>query len=352
MKSFLNFTLKGGQLFPVWIASFVFFLIPFYFLVKEFFELTATEVPAGGPSFRFFLYLIILLAVSFTFIYYRSRLVINSLELNGLKVKCEFHSGKYIGIIISGLLLSIVTLGIYIPWFIQNLQRFFIHGASYNSHKFAFRGKGGRLFVIMTLAIFIPFLVVGFIVFTVLNSNIEIWIYQVMVICSLVSIIYLTFKWMVDIRYKSYLIGLDTGFFRAVGKIGIELLLAVILVFLFQWLSSVCIAIWWSTGLLPTTGKIIIELVLGIITAGFYFPMAFIRLYRYFAEHTKGNIVDGKQITMGYDGDQVTDFLYIWKQILLTLITLGIYYPWAFCRIVTRVLNQTFLKTDLVSTNG
>ena len=352
MKSYLNFTLKGGQLFPVWIASFVFFLIPLYFLVKEFFELTAVEVPAGGPSLRFFLYFVILLAVSFTFIYYRARLVINSLEFNGLKVKCEFHSGKYIGIIISGLVLSIITLGIYIPWFIQNLQRFFIHGAAYNSHKFAFRGKGGRLFVIMTLAIFIPFIVVGFIVFTILNSNIEIWIYQVMVISSLVSIIYLTFKWMVDIRYKSYMIRLDTGFFRAMGKIGIELFLAVILVFLFQWLSSVCIAIWWSTGLLPTTGKIIIELVLAIITAGFYFPMAFIRLYRYFAEHTKSNVVDGIQITLGYDGDQVADFLYIWKQILLTLITLGIYYPWAFCRIVTRVLNQTFLKTDLISSKA
>ena len=350
MKSYLNFTLKGGQLFPVWIASFIFFLIPFYLLVKEFFELTATEVPAGGPSLRFFLYFVILLAVSFTFIYYRARLVIKSLEFNGSKVECQFHSGKYIGIIVSGLVLSIVTLGIYIPWFTQNLQRFFIHGATYNSHKFAFRGKGGRLFVIMTLAIFIPFIVVGFIVFTVLNSNIEIWIYKVLVLASLVSIIYLTFKWMVDIRYKNYLIRLDTGFFRAMGKIGTELFLAVILVFIFQRLTLLSIEIWRNSGFFPTFGKIVIELVLAIITAGFYFPMAFIRLYRYFAEHTKSNIVDGKRITMGYDGDQVTDFLYIWKQILLTLITLGIYYPWAFCRIVTRVLNQTFLKTDLIST--
>lgn len=348
MKSYLNFSLKGRQLFPVWLASFILFLIPFYFLIKEFFELIASEVPAGGPSLRFFLYFIILLAVSFTFLYYRARLVINSLEFNGFKIKCEFHLGKYIGIIISGLVLSIVTLGIYIPWFFKNLQRFFIHGASYNSHKFAFRGKGGKLLVIIALAVFIPFIVVGFIVFTVLNSNIEIWIYKVLVIASLVSMIYLTFKWMVDIRYKNYLISLDTGFFRAMGKIGTELLLAVILVFIFQRLTLLSIEIWRNSGFFPTFGKIVIELALAIITAGFYFPMAFIRLYRYFAEHTRSNIVDGKQITLGYDGDQVTDFLYIWKQILLTIITLGIYYPWAFCRIVTRVLNQTFLKTDLV----
>lgn len=349
MKSYLNFTLKGGQLFPVWIIAFVLFLVPFYFLIQEFFELTAMEVPAGGPSMRFFLYLSIDLAVGFTFIFYRSKLVINSLEYKGMKFVAEFHSGKYIGIIVSGLLLSIVTIGIYIPWFIKNLQRFFIHGASYNSHKFAFRGYGGKLFVIMTLAIFIPFIVVGFIVFTILNSNIEIWIYQVMVISSLVSVIYLTFKWMVDIRYQNYLIRLDTGFFRAMGKIGIELLLAVILVFLFRWLTSVCIILWWNSGFFPTFGKIIIELALAIITAGFYFPMAFIRLYRYFTEHTKSNIVDGKQISMGYDGDQVDDFLFIWKQILLTVITLGLYYPWAFSRIAARVLNQTFVKTEVVS---
>ena len=348
MKSYLSFNLKGGQLFPVWIVSFALFLVPFYFLIQEFLNITAMEVPAGGPSMRFFLYLSIDLAVGFTFVYYRAKLVINSLEFKGSSFKSIFHTGKYIGIIISGLVLSIVTIGIYVPWFIRNMQRFFIHGVSYNSHKFAFRGYGGKLFVIMTLAIFIPFIVVGFIVFTILNSNIEIWIYQVLVISSLVSVIYLSFKWMVDIRYKNYVIRLDTGFFRAMGKIGIELLLAVILVFLFRWLTSVCIVIWWNSGFFPQKGEIVIELVLAVITAGFYFPMAFIRLYRYFAEHTKSNIVDGIQVTLGYDGDQVVDFLFIWKQILLTMITLGIYYPWAFCRITARVLNQTFVRTEIV----
>jgi len=349
MKSYLNFALKGSQFLPLWIAFFFFFYIPFYFLVKEFFELTAEEVPAGGPSTRFFFYFIIVIAVCFTFLFYSSRLVMQSLEFRGSKVVCDFHANKYIGIIISGLVLSIVTIGIYIPWFIKNLNRFFIHGATYNSHKFAFRGKGGKLFLIMTLAIFIPFIVVGFIVFTVLNSNIELWIYQVMVISSLVSIIYLTFKWMVDIRYKDYSIRLDTGFFQAMWKIAIELLLAVILVFIFSWLTAVSTVFWLDTDFFPVTGKIVIELVLAIFTLGFYFPMAFIRLYRYFAEHTKSNVVNGKQITMGYDGDQMSDFLFMWKQILLILITFGIYFPWAFSRTAQRLLAQTFISTDIVS---
>ncbi len=352
MKSYLNFTLKGSKLLPFWIAFFLFFIIPFYLLIQELYELTATEVSAGGPSNRFFLYLLIVLAACFTFVFYSSRLVMQSLEYKGLKFICDFHTNKYIGIIISGILLSIVTVGIYLPWFIRNLHQFFIHGVLYNSHKFAFRGKGGKLFLIMTLAIFIPFVVVGFIVFTILKSNIELWIYQVMVISSLVSIIYLTFKWMVDIRYRGYLIRLDTGFFQAMWKIAIELVLAVILVFIFSWLTTVSTVFLLNADFFPETGKIVIELVLAVLTLGFYFPMAFIRLFRYFAEHTKSNIIDGKRVSMGYDGDQLTDFLFMWGQILLTLITFGIYYPWAFCRIAQRLLTQTFVSVDLVQEVG
>ncbi len=348
MKSYLNFTLKGSQFLPLWIAFFTFFIIPFYFLLQELGNLTASEVPAEGPSTRFFLYLVIVLSVFFTFLFLSSRLILQNLEYRGVKVICDFHTGKYVGIIVSGILLSIVTLGIYLPWFIRNLHRFFVHGAVYNTHKFAFRGTGGNLFVIMSLAIFIPFLVVGFIVFTILKSDIEIWIYQVMVLSSLVTIIYLTFKWMVVIRYKDYLIRLDTGFFQAMWKIAIELVLAVFLVFIFTWLVSLSSIFWVKVDFVPTTGKIIFELVLGVLTLGFYFPMAFIRLFRFFSEHTKSNVVDGNQITMGYSGDQVTDFLYMWKQILLTIVTLGIYFPWAICRISHRLLSQTFLVSNRV----
>ena len=86
-------------------------------------------------------------------------------------------------------------------------------------------------------------------------------------------------------------------------------------------------------------------MVLAVLILGFYFPMAFIRLYRYFAEHTKSNLVEGKQILMGYDGDQLSAFFFIWGQVLITVITLGLYFPWAFSRIVHRVLSQTYVTT-------
>jgi len=119
---------------------------------------------------------------------------------------------------------------------------------------------------------------------------------------------------MVDFRYKDYLIRWDTEFF-------------------------------------PATGKITIELIFAVITFGIYFPMAYIRLYRYFTEHTKSNVVSGIQISLGYEGDQFSDFLYTWGQILLTVITLGFYYPWAFSKIAQRVFTGTFLETNIVKTN-
>jgi len=317
MRNYLNFTLKGSQFLPVWIAFFFFFMIPYYFLLGELNELTGTEVPAGGPSKLFFIYLAFVLAMAYTFIFYMIKLVVQSLEYKGEKVICNYHPGKYIGIIISGLVLSIVTVGIYIPWFMRNMHRFFANGVSYNSHKFAFKGKGGTLFLIMTLTIFIPFLLVGILLFSVFESKIDfqsqnfLLVYQLIVMFSLVPNIYLMLKWMVDFRYKDYLIR-------------------------------------WNTEFFPATGKIALELIFAVITFGIYFPMAYIRLYRYFTEHTKSNVVNGDQISLGYDGDQFSDFLYIWGQILLTVISLGFYYPWAFSRIAQRVLTETFLETDIV----
>ena len=317
MKSYLNFTLTGLQFLPVWIAFYLFFMIPYYFLLGELSELNSTEVSAEGPSFLFFFYLAIVMAMAFTFIFFLVKLMIQSVAYKGELLICDFHLGKYVWIIISGLVLSIVTFGIYVPWFMKNIHRFFVHGTGYNSHKFTFRGKGGKLFLIMTLTIFIPFLIVGILLFSVLEHEIDLQsqnflrIYQLIVMFSLVPNIYLILKWAADIRYKDYFIGWDTEFF-------------------------------------PATGKIAIELGLAVITIGIYFPMAYIRLYAYFAEHTKSNVVDGTQIAMGYDGDQFSAFLFMWGQILLTVITLGLYYPWAFSKIAHRVLTQTFVTTNFV----
>ena len=99
------------------------------------------------------------------------------------------------------------------------------------------------------------------------------------------------------------------------------------------------------------TGKVLLGLFLSIITLGIYMPwfirdlhgsMAMLRLYQYFTERTVATLPDRK-LNFGYDIDQLNDFLFIWGQTLLVIVTLGIYYPWSFCKICKRILNKTYI---------
>jgi len=125
MRSYFNFTLKGIQFLPVWIGFFFFFLIPVQLMLGALNELIAIDVPADGASKDFFLYLIIVLLTSFIFIFFIAKLVIGSIEYNGIKIKCDYNIIKYLGVVVSGLFLSIITFGIYIPWFIRRRRSTF-----------------------------------------------------------------------------------------------------------------------------------------------------------------------------------------------------------------------------------
>jgi uncharacterized membrane protein YjgN (DUF898 family) len=67
---------------------------------------------------------------------------------------------------------------------------------------------------------------------------------------------------------------------------------------------------------------------LSILTLGIYFPWAWVRLFRLRASHTR---INGKSMTFTGTGGQF--FVLCLVNGLLTLITLGIYWPWAACRI-------------------
>jgi uncharacterized membrane protein YjgN (DUF898 family) len=99
----------------------------------------------------------------------------------------------------------------------------------------------------------------------------------------------------------------------------------------------------WKTEFWPSCGKIASEILLSVITVGIYYPLALVRLYKYFTEKTiaSGN---NRELKFAYDADQAGDFLFIWGQNLLTIITLSIYYPWALCKITKRILSKTYVE--------
>ncbi len=240
-----------------------------------------------------------------------AKLTIKNIAYKETNIVFSGSFGKYIGIFLLGIFLSIITLGIYIPWFIRSIHRFLINNSSYESTPFNFLGKGGKLFLIFLLSAIIPMIALGIIMFKymAINANqfsTEKIVFQLIYMLIMIPYMYLFYKWLINVSYKSYKIS-------------------------------------WETYFWPSCGKIAVEILLTAITLGIYYPLAMVRLYKYFADRTTATS-EGVRRSFGYDIEPLHDFLFIWGQILLTIITLGIYFPWANYKIGRRILSKTYLE--------
>lgn len=187
---------------------------------------------------------------------------------------------------------------------------------SYKSNEFIFMGEGLRLFGIITVTMIIPVIVMS--VLAVIYSKrspeemtqVQI-IRQILTWVISVPYIYFLYKWTFNFKHKGF-------------------------------------HIQWNTEALPSIGKIAKEMFFSIITIGIYLPMAYLKLYDYFIHKTESNIVDNQQIRFGYDVNAKEDYPYILGQFLLTLVTIGIYYPWAMANIGKRFLDKTYLNKLII----
>jgi uncharacterized membrane protein YjgN (DUF898 family) len=317
MKDYFGFQLKGKQLLTLWIIFYIIIILPYGLMMFKMRTLANQHDLASSRQVlkMFPLFIPIMLAALIWTLYFM-KTFIQGISLKESPLQCDYKLGKYLGMVLPGLFLTIITLGIYGPWFMRNVQRFYVNNSSYRDKNFSFPGKGGRLFVIILLTVIIPMILMIVFMLSVGRSYgidvrnrtaSHVIIQQIITMIILIPYIYLVYKWVAELMYNGYHIKWDTSFF-------------------------------------PSIGKIFIEIVLTIITVGIYFPMAYLRLYKYFADRTRSNVVENQVIQFGYDIEQTKDFLFIWGQTLLTLITLGIYYPWAICKISRLVLGKTYME--------
>jgi uncharacterized membrane protein YjgN (DUF898 family) len=308
MKNYFGFTLTGKRLLPIWLIFYILFFVPYIMLI-----LKMQDIHVGSAqSPMIFLYLFILILIAFSITFYIAKILIENVLYKDKTINFNGNIGKFAGVVLLGLFLSIITLGIYLAWFIRDLHRFFVNSSQLDAEPFSFKGKGGRLFVIILLTIFLPIIALAIIMSLYFMtdpgqvSTGSVFIQQVITWIIMIPYMYLVYKWMVDIEYKNYRIKWETDFWNSCGKIALEILLSV-------------------------------------ITIGIYSPMAMLKLYKYFTERT---IAQSGEISrkFGFDDDHNNDFLFLWGQILLTIITLGIYYPWAISKIGARILNKTYLE--------
>lgn len=308
MKNYFGFNLTGKELLPIWLLFYLLIIAPYVFFIMKMEDIQ----PEATPFVMLFIFFFLLVIVAFLITFYLAKLMIENFTYKDKSVSFNGKFGKFVGVVLGGLLLSIITLGVYMAWFNRNIHRFFINNSAYENEFFAFQGKGGRLFVIYLLTLFLPIIALTIIMTQVFMVNSEdpstsyMIIQQIITWIIMIPYMYLVYKWMVNIDYKNYTIKWETEFWNSCGKIALEILLSV-------------------------------------ITLGIYFPMAMIKLYAYFTEKTIAQSGEVKR-KFGFETDNINDFLFLWGQILLTIITLGIYYPWAICKIGTRILSRTYLE--------
>jgi len=306
MKNYFSFKLTGKKLLPIWLLFYIVVIVPYMILIFK----MPNNQPYDPPSILKIVLYLLLIVISFILTFYITKLTIENVVYKDKTVVFNGNSGSFIGIVLLGYLFGIITFGIYLAWFIRDLHKFFINNSSYNSKNFRFQGKGEKLFMIMLMTVFLPLIIFFLLKFKFIvdmNQNfIYNYVFQWILMIIMIPYMYYLYKWMVNINYKEYNISWDTKFWESCGKIAIELLIM-------------------------------------IVTIGIYIPLGMLRLYKYFAERTVTENLENK-LKFGYDLDQLNDFLFIWGQLLLTIITIGIYSPWAFCKIGERILSKTYIE--------
>lgn len=242
--------------------------------------------------------------------------LINSVSLNGKNFSFAGDFGEFIGIVVKGTLLSTITLGIYSPWFLRNIVTFFANNAKYRGKGISFESTGGKLlkyvFLIFILPIFL-FIIVIMVVFNMDNpsayedmSNMIgfsiLYIGGVIVLSSF--LLFFMYRW-----YINFIFGNETVKFN--GTIG-----ETVLFFVIQYFFT-------------------------FITLGIYAFAFEVKLIKYLAEKTElTDMSTGQQRVINFSGGIGEGFLLFLGQGLLSILTLGIYTPWAIAKVNNWVINN------------
>jgi uncharacterized membrane protein YjgN (DUF898 family) len=311
-----DFSLSAGKLFPLFIGFYLPCLVLYALLVIASQEVqeknpdpAAIWVTLGAFLGLFLLYLFF--AIPFT------RRILPALTLEGKPLAFRGSIGRFVGLNLLGAFLSLITLGIYAPWYIARIYRYLAQETSFEGRPWAFAGKGGRLFVILLLSLVLP----------------------ITVIAVLVGVF-------------AALSGAGTGLLRWLSPIILVLLLFLMPAYIYEiyrWFFTNLrleeLSVRWRTRFWPSVGTIFLQGLLSLVTAGIYLPAAYVKLYRYFVQRTeleRGGQPSGR---LGFDGTAGQGFLCIWGQGLLAIITIGIYYPWALAKVGRWFAGHTMLDT-------
>lgn len=308
MKNYFDFKLNGSTIFPYWMWIYLAYILMIILNIKSQVATAASPGTLPKETFIYFgaylVYLIVLVLMSF-FIF---KMAVKSLSYKNEALMFDGDYKKYIKINVVGFLLTCVTIGIYLCWWTKNVIQFFANSTSYNNRKFRFNGTGLVLFGIITATIIIATMIFTMVAFAgQMKSAIIIFPLIIAFLC-ITTYIYLIYRWHINFSHDNARIEMKGGYVK---------------------------------GVLVVTQEIFFTLITLII----YFPIATVKIYNYFVRNIEIRDNDGNlTANLGSDVNAGEMFLFMWGQFLLSIITFGIYTPWAMCKIYGQFINKTYIE--------
>ena len=321
MERSFALSLTGKEWWKPFIVYWIVFLLFYVFI------LTLQYLSPGLLKHPVMYFLLVLVATFvivadqavFTIVAYR--IALPRLKLAEQSFAFRGAVGRYLGMTLLGMLLSVVTLTIYMPWYIRRITAYLVGEVSYDGASPEFLSRGGKLLVYFLLALWLPVIVISVLIglvvgFTAKSGQLGnggglqllTTLLTFIIFLLMIPFFYFFYKWYVNLRWKESVIR-------------------------------------WVTRFWPSVGFILGQVLLTLITFGIYWPAAALRMFRYFAGKTavsKGDVEVGR---FAFTGSIGKGFGLIWGQTLLSIITIGFYLPWGLARIGCWILEECKYRT-------
>ncbi len=312
----------------------------------------------GGDLVSYFIVLLVVflayLAVTTAFSIVILRVVLPKLRIGDKGFEFRGDVGKYLGMIFLGTFLSIITLGIYIPWFSRKIVAYLASETRFADQRPEFLGRPIKL-----LLIFLPFLVLvaalaAGTTFLALNSDFSSNAHRpsIEMASQLPAAPHAAYATNASYRPETDY-GREYGGGSAAMLTTVLTFILVLLIFvpfmylMYRWyvnFSCGGFTLRWATKFWPSCIFLLGQTCLTIITLGIYWPAACLRIYRYFAGRTvieKDGVEKGR---LGFEGAIGKGFCLLWCQALLCLVTLGLYTPWGTAKVGRWILEKSWYE--------
>lgn len=320
MKENFSCTLTGKRWwkpFIVCVALSLAIMIP-----SELASLNPPEDPARAMAAFFFTLALegLLIVVQAAFSVVLMALAYPTVAIKGKPLAFTGKIGEYVKINILGFLLCLVTLGFYIPAYARKIVSYIAEHSECEGTKASFRSKTGTLVKYYILAFVLP-LVAVCVAFGILAAQLNLAkasnvsgsfgfamvILYLAIFIVIIPFLYLAYRWSINFAWKGLTIS-------------------------------------WDTHFCPSCGFLLAQLGLLVVTCGIAWPVVFANIYRYFAGKTVVRENGAEMGRLGFGATAGKGFTLLWGQALLTLITCGIYLPWAYANCMRFFINNTYYE--------